>query len=124
MHFKDLKVPKLYRESFFGKNGVITKKEGNIYYFDFNATVSNDGTSKDPKFQFKMFFEKCLFPVIEKFVCDGGPFEGFSTVIYGDNDGAQKDAKLYKHVVNFCKGGKKASGTSGTSDTTYECTVS
>ena len=65
----------------FGKDGAITKKEGNIYYFDFNTTVSNDGTSKDPKFQFKMFFEKCLFPVIETFLCDGGPFEGFSTVI-------------------------------------------
>ena len=64
-----------------GNNGVIIKDKGDIIYADCNITISNDGTSKDPKFQLKMFFGKCLFPVIDKFVCDGGPFEGFSPVI-------------------------------------------
>ena len=50
-------------------------------YVDYNVTGSNDGTSKYPKFQLKIFFEKCLFPVIEKLVCDGGIFEGFAPVI-------------------------------------------
>ena len=46
-----------------------------------NVTGSHDGTSKDPKFQLNMFFEKCLYLVTEKLVCDGGPFEGFAPVI-------------------------------------------
>ena len=70
---------------------------------DCNATCSNVGTSKDPKYQLSMFFEKCLFLVIEKLVYDGGPFEGFLQVIQGDNNGPHQDKKLYKYVVNFCK---------------------
>ena len=50
-----------------------------------------------------MLFEKCLFLVIEKLVCDGGHFEGFSTVIQGDNAVPHQDATFYKYVVNLCK---------------------
>ena len=66
-------------------NGVIVKNKGHINYIGCNVTGSNDGTLKDPKFKFKMFFEKCLLPVIDKLVCDGDTFEGFDPVIQGDN---------------------------------------
>ena len=55
-------------------NGVIIENKGEVYYVAFNITGSNDGTSKDTKFQFKMFFEKCLFLVIEKLVFGGCNF--------------------------------------------------
>ena len=63
-------------------------------YVDYNVTGSNDGTSKYPKFQLKIFFDICLFVVIEKLVCDGGHFKGFSPVIQGDNYGPYQDVKL------------------------------
>ena len=50
-----------------------------------------------------MLFEKCLFTVIEKLVCDGGPFEGVAPVIRGENTCPHQDEKLYKYVVNLCK---------------------
>ena len=54
-----------------------------------------------------MFFENCLFMVIKKLVCGGGgPFEGFATVIQGDNSVPHQDAKFKKYVVNFCKENK------------------
>ena len=70
-----------------------------------------------------MFFEKCLYLVTEKLVCDGGPFEGFYTIFQGDNAGPHQDEKLYKYVVNFCKE-KMAMGNSGTSYATYEGSIS
>ena len=39
-----------------GKNGVIIKNTLDIHYVDYNVNGSNDGTSKNPKFQLKMFF--------------------------------------------------------------------
>ena len=50
-----------------------------------------------------MFFENCLSPIIEKLLCDGGPFEKFAPVIQGNNAKLRQDVKLYKYVVNFCK---------------------
>ena len=38
-----------------------------------------------------MFCEKCVFPVIDKLVCDGGTFEGFAPDIQGDNFGSHQD---------------------------------
>ena len=72
--FKNLEVPKLYKEILFGINGVIIWNKGGIYYVDFGVTGSNDGTSKDIKFQLKIFFEKHPFPVIEKLEFDSGTF--------------------------------------------------
>ena len=96
----------LYQEVFFAiQEGVLKKKE-DVNYVDFNVTVSNDGTSKYPKFQLKTFFKKCLFPIIEKLVCDGGHFEGFAPVIQGENAVPHQDVKLYKYVVNLCKAKK------------------
>ena len=69
-----------------------------------------------------MLFEECLFLVTEKLVCDGGTFEGFDTVIQGDNAGPHQDAKFYKYAVNLCKAKQFYVGTSGTSDATYEST--
>ena len=50
-----------------------------------------------------MFFENCLSPIIEKLLCDGGPFEGFSTVIQGENDGPHQDENITKYVINLCR---------------------
>ena len=41
-----------------------------------------------------MFFEICIFVVIEKLVCDGGHFMGFYPVIQGDNYGPYQGVKL------------------------------
>ena len=68
--------------------------KGDIDYVYYNVTGSNDGTSKYPKFQLKMFFEICLFVVIEKLVCDDGHSKRFSPVIQGDNYGPYQDVKL------------------------------
>ena len=87
-------------------NGVIIENKGEVYYVAFNITGSNDGTSKDTKFQLKMFFEKCLFLVIEKLVFGGCNFLGFDPVIQGDNDGTHQDAKFYKYVEKLCKAKK------------------
>ena len=57
-----------------GNNGVIIKNKGDIHYVDCNVTGSNDGTSKDPNFQLKILFDRCLFAVVEKLVCGGVPF--------------------------------------------------
>ena len=68
-----------------------------------NVTGSHDGTSKNPKFQLNMFFEKSPFPVIENLVYDGGTFQDFSAVIQGDNYGPHQDANFYKYIVKLCK---------------------
>ena len=85
-----------------GNNGVIIKDKGDIIYADCNITISNDGTSKDPKFQLKMFFGKCLFPVIDKLVCGGDILRGLLqlsrvTIL------ACVICNFYRYVVNFCK---------------------
>ena len=88
-------MPKLGRESLSVRMVLILKIKKTYNYVYFNVTGSNDGTSKDPKFQLNMFFEKCLFPVIEKLVCDGGRFYGFSPVIHGDNAGPHQDTIFF-----------------------------
>ena len=89
---------------------LLLKNKLDIHYVYCNVTGSNDGTSKDPNFQLNMFFEKCIFPVIDTLVCDGGPFEGFDPVIEGDNADPHHDARLYKYVVNFYKAKKNDGG--------------
>ena len=69
------------------ENGIIIKNKVDIHYVDYNITDTNDVRSKDPKFQLKIFFENCLFLVIEKLVCGGDTFEGFAPVIPVYNDG-------------------------------------
>ena len=50
-----------------------------------------------------MFFEKCLFPVIDKLACDDGPLHEFAPVTQGKKSVPHQDAKLHKYIVNFCK---------------------
>ena len=72
--FQRYQSSKVIQRNIVGNNGVIIKNKGEINYVDCNVTGSNDGTSNNPKFQLKVFFEKYLFPVIDKLVCVGSPF--------------------------------------------------
>ena len=69
--FQRAQSSKVRQRNIVGKNDVIIKRKGDIHCVDCNITGSNDLTSKDKDFQLNMFFGKFLFPVIEKFVCDG-----------------------------------------------------
>ena len=102
--FKRYHSSKVRQRNIVGKNGIIIQKKGDSHYIYFNVTDSNNGTSKDPKFQLKIFFETCLFPVIEKLVCGGSHFEGFAPVIQGDNASPHQDENFYKYVVNLYEG--------------------
>ena len=101
--FQRSQSEKVIQRKLVGKNGVIIKNKGDIHYIDCNVTGSNDGTPKDPNFYSNMPFEKCLFTVIDKLVCDGGPFEVFDPVIQNDNVVPHQDAKLYNYVVKLCR---------------------
>ena len=61
--------------------GVIIKNKEDAHYVDCNVTGSSYGTPKYPNFQLNIFFERCLFTVIDKLVCGDVTFEIFSTVI-------------------------------------------
>ena len=60
LFFQRSQSDKVRQRNLVGKNGVIIKNKGYIHYFDCYVTGSNDGTSKDPESQLKIFF-------IEKF---------------------------------------------------------
>ena len=45
-------------------NGFIIKNKGDIHYIGCNVSSSNDGTPKDPKFQFNMFFKSVHFQLL------------------------------------------------------------
>ena len=76
--FLRAKSSKVRQRKRVGHNDVIVENKGDIHYVYCNITGLNYVTPKYPKFKLEIFFEKCLSPVIDKLVCSGGPFEGFS----------------------------------------------
>ena len=85
------------------KNGIVIRKKGDIFYVDCNVTGTSHGTSADPKFALRDFFETTVFPSIQELVKEGGPFEGYRPVFQGDNAGPHQDKEYSNFVVNHCK---------------------
>ena len=59
---------------------------------DANVTGSNAGTSDDPKFPLKGYFEHCIIEAIAELVGEGGKYEGYTPVTQGDQAGPHTEA--------------------------------
>ena len=69
---------------------------------DTTVTGSDTGTSEKPKFSLLACFLETIFPKISQLVDIGGPYEGYSVVIQGDNAGPHQDATFKNTVTNYC----------------------
>ena len=69
-----------------------------------NTTVtrSDAGTSEKPKFSLLACFLETIFPKISQLVDVGGPYEGYSVVIQGNNAGRHQDVTFKTNVTNYC----------------------
>jgi hypothetical protein len=85
------------------KNGDILRKKDDVYWVDCAVTGSNYGTSSEPKFPLKPFFEFNVFPAVKELVKIGGDYEGYQPVFQGDNAGPHTDKMYDFFVKEYCK---------------------
>ena len=65
-------------------------------------TGSSCGTADDPKFALLNYFRDNIFEAIKDLVKVGGKYEGYTTIIQGDNAGPHNDATFMKYVNDYC----------------------
>ena len=85
------------------KNGDVLRKKGDVYLVDCAVTGSSYGTSTDPKFPLKPFFELNVFPAVKELVKVGGEYEGYQPVFQGDNAGPHINQSYDQFVRDYCK---------------------
>ena len=83
-------------------NGKVLRRKGDPYLVDTGVTGSNDGTADDPKFALLRYFETLVFGEIQKLVGVGGPFEGYTPVIQGDQAGPHEESEFKRRVQEHC----------------------
>ena len=84
-------------------DGEILRRKGDLYLVDCNVTVSNSGSADDPKFALLDYFRELVFEAVKDLVRVGGKFEGYLTIIQGDNAGPHQDATYKKGVEEYCE---------------------
>ena len=84
------------------KAGTVLRKKGCVHHVDCNATGSNEGTSKDPKFSLLQCFKHAVFPEIEALTRNGAKSFGHSPVVQGDNHRPHDDGTFKKFVEGHC----------------------
>jgi hypothetical protein len=68
-------------------DGPVIREKGDAFMIDCNVTGANDGTPENLKFALLSLFRDVVFPKIQALVGPGGDYEGYTTVIQGDNAG-------------------------------------
>ena len=83
-------------------NGPVVREKGDVYMVDTSVTGSNSGSADNPKFTLLDAFKYGIFPKLKELVGPGGPYEGFTPVIQGDNAGPHQDATFSTECNDYC----------------------
>ena len=77
---------------------VIERDIADPWLVGFCVTGSSCGTNYDPKFSLLSCFRKTVFPIFAELVGVGDKYEGYTTIIQGDNAGLHEYAEFKKFV--------------------------